>query len=149
MAQIGPRWTNGFVFDLALEFDPPEVVCARHGVSAEEYMRLMGDKMFLDTMQSVHRQQRVEGKFGQVLAGAVLDDTSVRVLKEIIDDPDTSPETKIKALEELRIMSGRGKLEGPVAPAFSLTMHFDRPALPVGEAAGMDAVVPKFEMPDE
>lgn len=142
MELISPNWTQGFLFDLALEFDRPEDVCKKWGVTEEHYYRLARDPLFLKSLGEMHAKQRTEGKFAQLLAGAVLDDLAVEALADIIKGGETAPETKIKAIEELRNISGRSKAAAESAGGgFVVNMNFGAPALPVGGSSMMPKIL--------
>ena len=142
-------WSPTFLFDLALGFDSPEVVCANHDVSPERYARYMADSVFRAELNQMQVQQRVEGKFAQVLAGAMLDELGLKKVVWVLNNAETDPETILKAVTKLEEMAGRTKA-APVqaAPTFSMTMNFDKPTVPVGSKSMTTTLMPELTVSD-
>jgi hypothetical protein len=138
-------FTPLFAYDMALCFDPPEAVCAKHGVSPEEYERIRDREDFKAAVERYHKAQREEGKLAAVMAGAVLDDIAVRRLRDIIMDSDTPPDTVNKSLELLNKLAGRDKAAPPLeGGGFMLQMNFNDVRQPVGAGKAVATVMPAF-----
>jgi len=138
-------WSPTFLFDLALGFDRPEDVCSKHEVTPEMYARYLSDPVFRAELNQMQVSQRVEGKFAQVLAGALLDELGLQTVVRVIRDSETDPETRLKAVTKLEEMAGRTKA-APVqtAPTFSMTMRFDNPTVPVGAKSMTTTLMPEL-----
>lgn len=145
-ASLKQPFTPLFAYDMALCFDPPEAVCAKHGVSIEDYARIKDREDFQAAVAKFHKAQREEGKLAAVLAGAVLDDIAVRKLREIIMSADTPPDTVNKSLELLNKLAGRDKAAPPLeGGGFMLQMNFNDIRQPVGVGKVVPSVMPAFE----
>lgn len=143
---LSQPFTPLFAYDMALCFDPPEVVCEKHGVSQEDYLRIKDREDFQAAVAKFHKAQREEGKLAAVLAGAVLDDIAVRRLRQIIMDSDTPPDTVNKSLELLNKLAGRDKAAPPLeGGGFMLQMNFNDVRQPVGAGKVVPSVMPVFE----
>ncbi len=112
-------FTQEFVLALALDWAPPEEVCREHGVSEEDYRRLLEYKPFqtaLAEMRKVLSEQGVTVAFKAKVAIESL----VPDIYALAADESVNPQIRLAAFQHLVKISGLDKPDHQMNEGFTL-----------------------------
>ncbi len=112
-------FTQEFVLAMALDWASPEQICREHGVSEEEYSRLLSFKPFqtaLSEMRKVLSEQGVTAAFkAKVAVESLIGD-----VYSLASDGELNPQIRLAAFQQLLKLSGLDKPEGQAMEGFTL-----------------------------
>jgi hypothetical protein len=115
--------------ELASELSTPQDIQKRYGFSASQWKALRANPMFRGMVAEALKTFRGPLAAGQRITkkAEILLEDSMPVLYQIIHDGSTPSDSRIKAMNQLAELAGRGKKDtqdaGPKTPAFTLNIN--------------------------
>lgn len=110
MAETLP-FTLAFAYEIALGFDPPDVVCERHNVSPEHFERLLRYEPFTAATARLYQDILKDGVTLETKAKMALE-ALLPTAVMLVRDESLDPSVRVKALE---FIARVGRIDGKAA----------------------------------
>lgn len=145
LKQYDPIW-EPLAFELALNFEPPEKVAEKYGLSRDELVALLQYEAFQQKIAEHHRYIQEKGVTFQMrarLAAELLIDTVFHLAR----DPDVPPQTRLAAAQTLERWGKLTEDKDDAKPDQTFILQINLPAGSSQETIEVEATpVPQIEL---
>lgn len=125
LSQAVTNYSQHFVMELALGLESPDSLCIRYDITPYEYACLLANPVFQSDLNS-WKQRMVDEGLSFKLKARVQAEAYLEEIDNLVNDPDTSKETKLAAISRVVAWGGleqsKNSTEGSSKPSITINI---------------------------